>query len=226
MLLTGGSWIKGMADIKGILNSAIGAAKRRRNLILFFILAHAVFLFFGHWTMYKGIPGVVYLREEQLKLIREAAYLKPLTGVLAESLILKILYTFFFNLLFGAFLSTTLSGLVFFLPYVIAVWRSFIIGVLFYGLEDLTPLKLFIFYTVFILEFGAYSISSAAGTDMGLAILWPARKGTESRKEAFRTAVREMGRLYTLVIILLFVSAVWEISWLEYLGPFIRAGKP
>lgn len=211
-----------MAKIREILRTAIGAAKRRRNLLVFFSLAHVVFLLFGHWAVYKGVPMVMYLREEQFKIIREAAYLKPLTGVLADSLALKILYTFLFNLVFGALLSTTVTGLVFFLPYIIAVWRSFIIGILFFGLEGLTPLKSFIFYTVFILEFGAYSITSAAGTDIGLAILWPERKGTESRKEALRTALKEASRLYTLAIIILFVSAVWEISWLEYIGPFIK----
>ncbi len=169
-------------------------------------------------------PGVLDLRAEQLKEIEKLGYLKPLTGVLADSLTLKILYTFFFNLIFGAFLSTTLTGMLFFLPYLIAVWRSFIIGILFYG-QDISPGMTIVFYGTFILEFGGYCLSSAVGTDVGLAILWPSRKGTRSRKEAFLKAVRNGTKLYILIILILILGAIWEITWLQYFGPLIKPDK-
>ncbi len=210
-------------DLKKALSGSFHAAMRRKNLILFFVVTHVVFLALGQWMVYKGIPGVMSIRAEQLKEIQNLPYLKPLTGVLAESLPLKILYTFFFNLLFGAFFSTTFLGLIFFFPYMIAVWRSFIIGVLVYGM-DASPAVIAVFYGTFILEFGAYSLSSAVGTDLGLSLIIPRRKGTESRVEALRRAAREGRELYLLVIILLFVSAIWEISWIQYLGPLIKLG--
>jgi len=178
-----------------------------------------VFLLFGQWMVAQGVSGALLLRSEQMKMIQDLPFLKPLTGMLADSVILKIIYTFFFNLIFGAFFSTTLTGVVFFLPYVIAVWRSFIIGVLISGL-DIPVFKFIIFYGTFILEFGAYCLSSVAGTDIGLSIIWPSRKGTNSRKEAFLISVREAKRLYLLVIIILFLAAVWEMGWLHYFGPF------
>ncbi len=208
-------------DITGLLKEAIAALKRRRNLIVFFALAHIVFLFFGQWAVMKGIPAVVELRQELLKEIQTLAYLKPLTGALADSLALKILYTFLFNLLLGAFLSTTVTGMViFFLPYAIAVWRSFTVGLLFYGLDSMGE-KSVVFYGTFILEFAAYSISSAAGTDMGLSFLWPKRKAVLSRREAFSIAARDSVRLYIIVALLLFIGAVWEMGWLEIIGPLI-----
>lgn len=210
-------------SVKDILRESFNAAKRRKNLIVFYAAAQIVFLIFGQWMVAEGFPGVIHLRDEQLREIQNLPYLKPLTGLLANSLILKILYTFFFNLVFGAFLSTTVTGIVFFLPYIIAVWRSFLIGVLISGM-DVSPGMIAVFYGTYILEFGAYCISSAVGTDIGLALLWPLRKGTHSRKEAFSIAVRDGGRLYILVALVLFISAIWEISWLHYLGPLMKPG--
>ncbi|MDP2689363.1 MAG: stage II sporulation protein M [Deltaproteobacteria bacterium] len=210
-------------DIRNLLSGPLEAAMRRKNLIIFFAATHIVFLVFGQWMVAREVPGVMYLRAEQIKEIQNLPYLKPLTGILAENLPLKILYTFFFNLVFGAFFSTTLMGVMFFFPYLIAVWRSFIIGILIYGIEA-TPAVIAVFYGTFLLEFGAYSLSSAIGTDMGLALLFPARKRTDSRWEALKTAAREGRDIYILVIILLFISAVWEISWLEFMGPLVKLG--
>lgn len=204
-----------------ILHESLQAAKRRKNLIIFFALVHIIFLGFGQWMVAEGYPTALELRAEQMKNIQELIYLKPLTGALAENLPLKILYTFGFNLVFGAFVSTTFMGLIFFFPYMVAVWRSFIIGVLVADI-DTTPVMAVIFYGTFILEFGAYCLSSAVGTDIGLSIMWPGRKGKTSRREAFREAARDGWKLYLLVVIILFVAAIWEITWLHYMGPLIK----
>ncbi|MEK7774194.1 MAG: stage II sporulation protein M [Deltaproteobacteria bacterium] len=209
--------------IKEDLKKSLKAAGTSKNLIILFVLAHTIFLAFGQWAVYKGFPGVLVLKEELIKEIQGLPYLKPITGVLADSLALKIFYTFAFNLIFGAFLSTTLTGALFFLPYVIAVWRAFTIGILVSEM-DINARTMIVFYGTFILEFGAYSLSSAAGTDIGLSLLWPGRKGKTTRKEAFVEAVRNGKRLYLFVLILLFISAIWEISWLQYLGPLFKQG--
>ena len=203
------------------LKESIEVALRMKRLIIFFAAVHVVFLFFGQWMVAKGVPGVLTLREEQMRELQNLMYLKPLIGPLASSLLLKICYTAFFNIVFGAFISTTVFGLVFFFPYIIAVWRGFIIGVLFYGMEA-GPFKSAVFYGTFLLEFAAYSISSAAGTDMGLGLIWPGRKGKESRKEAFWASVADAKSLYLLVALILAAAAIWEIGWLHYAGPFIK----
>ena len=211
-------------DFLKYLSGPLKTTRRKKSLLLFFVATHIVFLAFGQWMMAQEVPGVVYLRTEQLKEIQTLPYLQPLTGLLAESLPLKILYTFFFNLILGAFFSTTVMGFIFFVPYMIAVWRGFIIGVLVYGV-DTTPSMIAVFYGTFILEFGAYSISSAIGTDAGLSLLFPGRKGTESRWEALKAAVREGRELYLLVVILLFAGAIWEMTWLEYMEPLIKLAE-
>lgn len=209
-----------MFDIRGFFAGPLESLKRMKGLVMFFMATHVVFLVFGQWMVAKGYPTVVELRETQLKAIQELMYLKPLTGALAESLVLKILYTFFFNLSFGAFLSTTLGGVLFFLPYVIAVWRAFVIGMLVQGLA-ISPLMAIVFYATFALEFSAYGLSSAIGTDFGLTLLWPGYRRRETRKEALPLVIKDGARLYVFVIMLLFIGAVWEIGWLHYLGPLI-----
>ncbi len=209
-------------DLKKLLDQSIDAARRLKNLILLFALAQVVFLVFGHYMVATGHEGALFLRSEQLKYIQELGYLKPITGVLAGSLILKIFYTFIFNLIAGAFVSTTVTGVIFFIPYLVAVWRSFIIGLLFYGF-DLSPLMTTVFYGTFLLEFGAYALSSAVGADIGLAIIWPERKGNFTRKQAVKESIRNGLNLYVLVIMLLFLGAVWEMSMLHYFGPLVNA---
>ena len=208
-------------SIKKFLDPAVAALRERKNLVFFFVLTHMVFLFFGEWMVARGVPGVLGLRAEMLQEIQDLPYLKPLTGPLAGSLFLKITYTCLFNLIFGAFLTTTVTGLVFFIPYVMAVWRSFMIGVLFYGL-DTSGVEEVVFYGTVVLEFGAYCLSSAVGTDIGLSILLPGRKKTASRMEAALLSLHQGLKLYRLVFLLLLAGAIWEISWLHYLGPFIK----
>ncbi len=215
-------------EIVGVARRAAGesvrAALEQRRLILFYCATHVVFLIMGELMVAREVPSVMHLREEQLKAVQELIYLKPLTGALATSLLLKIAYTLLFNLLFGALVSTTLFGVLFFLPYLMAVWRGFLIGMLFYGLDTGAPLKSVIFYGTFLLEFGAYSISSAIGTDLGLTLLWPGRKGKETRGEAIKVWLKGAKKLYLLVFILLFFGAAWEIGWLHFLGPLFDAG--
>ncbi len=205
-------------NYKKIIEQSLLAAARRKRLIIFFLALHATLLISGMLAMSWKMPAVLELQSQLMEEVQNLSYIKPLTGVLSPSLILKILYTFAFNLIFGAFVSTTLTGFIVIIPYVIALWRSFIIGILFYGM-DASPLQSLVFYGTAILEFGAYSLSSALGTDLGLSLIFPGRKGTRSRWEAIRISFREGIWLYVLVAILLFVGAIWEISWLHYLGP-------
>src|SRR3990172_4188985 len=106
-----------MAKIKDVYVKAWEKTKELKTLTIFLIVTNIVFLFFGQWMIANGIPGVVELKKEFLKQLPEMGYLKPLSGPLAPYLSLKIAYTFLFNLIFGALLSTTAPGIIFFFPY-------------------------------------------------------------------------------------------------------------
>ena len=206
-----------MARIKDVYVKAWEKTKELKTLTIFLIVTNIVFLFFGQWMIANGIPGVVELKKEFLKQLPEMGYLKPLSGPLAPYLSLKIAYTFLFNLIFGALLSTTAPGIIFFFPYIITVFRAWVIGVIFYGTMS-TPIHYVIFYGTFILEFGGYVFSSAAGINIGLSLLNPIWKGKETRLEAFKAAIKDAILLLVITATLLFLGAVWEMSWLHFFG--------
>ncbi len=189
----------------------------RRPRIIFFALSTTFAFFMGRWAVSQGIPYVLELRAKTLEGIPELFFIKPLTGALAPYLTLKILYTFLFNLIFGAFISTTLTGVVFFVPWLVMIWRGFLIGVLFYGMKG-GALYTIVFYGTFVLEFGAYCFSSVAGTEIGLAIIKALLQRRLPSFGELSEAFRFSSLLYVPVIILLFVGALWEMSWLHYLG--------
>lgn len=205
-------------NITGQFTRSLQTIKRRKNLIFFFALAQIAFYAFGQWLIANEVPAAVALRDEVLGQLKDTAYLKPLTTFLGGNIPLQILYTFAFNLIVGAFFTTTVTGAAFFIPYMVAVWRGFVIGILTFGLID-TPTMAVAFYGTFILEFFAYSLSSAVGTDIGLSLIWPERKKQTSRKEALREALRDGADIYFLIIIILFIAAVWEITSLHLVGP-------
>jgi hypothetical protein len=202
-------------NIKDSYKIALDIAKNYKNLIIFLALTNIVFFFFGQWMVAQELPGVIEFRKEVLKNLPELFYLKPITGPLAPYIILKIIYTFIFNLTVGAFLTTTAPGAIFFLPYIISVLRAWSIGVIFYGLLS-NPIMVIAFYGTFILEFGAYILSAAAGIDIGLSILMPSRKGKIKRKDAFRAALNDSFSLYLLIATLLLLGAIWEMGWLHF----------
>ena len=211
-----------MTTIKELYLKAWEKTKEMKTLITFLIITNIVFLIFGQWMIALGIPGVVELKKEILKELPEVGYLKPLTGPLAPYLLLKILYTFGFNLIVGAFLSTTLPGIIFFLPYLITVFRAWIVGVIFYGIMP-TSLHMALFYGTFILEFGGYVFSAAAGINIGLSLLNPAWKAKETRIEAVKTAIEDTKLLFVFVATFLLLGAIWEMTWLHFFGvPLIK----
>ncbi|MBI5047732.1 MAG: stage II sporulation protein M [Deltaproteobacteria bacterium] len=214
-----------MAKIKDVYAKAWQKTKELKTLITFLIITNIVFLFFGQWMIATGVSGAVEFKKEFLKQLPEMGYLKPLSGPLAPYLSLKIAYTFLFNLIFGALLSTTAPGIIFFLPYIITVFRAWVIGVIFYGTTS-TPIHYAIFYGTFILEFGGYVFSSAAGINIGLSLLNPTWKGKETRLEAFKAAVKDASLLFVIMATLLFLGAVWEMSWLHFFGLHVEKFIP
>ena len=206
-----------LSKIKDVYVQAWQKTKELKTLIIFLIITNIVFLLFGQWMIAQGVPGAVEFKNEFLKQLPEMGYLKPLTGPLAPYLPLKIAYTFLFNLTVGALLSTTIPGIIFFFPYIVTVFRAWVVGVIFYGTTT-TPLHFVVFYGTFILEFGGYVFSSAAGMNIGLAILNPAWKGKETRLLSFKSAVNDAALLFVLSATLLLLGAVWEMSWLHFFG--------
>ncbi|WP_456475733.1 hypothetical protein [Candidatus Pyrohabitans sp.] len=185
------------------LSDSIKAVGEIKGIVLAMAGVHVFFLIAGYAAVALHFSWAVSMREEFLGSLRGFMPLEMIVANVHDgSLIVAMGITFVYNLTYGAFLSTTLTGLLFFLPALISSSRAFFIGLAFYD-NIASPQHLVLIAGTVLLEFGAYSVSSALGTALGIEIV---RRG-----EVRRALVRVL-RGYMLVIALLLLGAVWEIA--------------
>jgi uncharacterized membrane protein SpoIIM required for sporulation len=145
---------------------------------------------------------------------------QPFTLVLQSlrggELLKAILVTFLVNLTTGAFLTTTLPGIV---PLVgslgtiaVTVLRGFVVGITYPEVLSSSPAGFVLGLGTMILELGAYVFSGAAGINIALAPILPRRYGKQSRWMAFTMAWKDAAKIYLIVVILLALGAAWEMT--------------
>jgi len=147
---------------------------------------------------------------------------QPFTSILQSlqggELLKAILVTFLVNLTTGAFLTTTLPGIV---PLIgslgtiaVTLLRGFVVGITYPEVLSSSPGAFALGLGTMILELGAYVFSGAAGINIALAPILPRRYGTQSRWMAFKMAWNDAAKIYLIVVILLALGAVWEMTGL------------
>jgi uncharacterized membrane protein SpoIIM required for sporulation len=145
---------------------------------------------------------------------------QPFTSILQSlqggELLKAILVTFLVNLTTGAFLTTTLPGIV---PLVgslgtiaVTVLRGFVVGITYPEVLSSSPAGFALGLGTMILELGAYVFSGAAGINIALAPILPRRYGTQSRWMAFKMAWKDAAKIYLIVVIFLALGAAWEMT--------------
>ena len=131
-------------------------------------------------------------------------------GIVNGEWVKVFLLIFLNNLLLGAFVSRTLYGMIFILPYLLAVWEGLGQGALFSNAyHKKSPLNPAIFF-----EFGGYLFATLAGMNLGLSLLLPSRAG---RTEAFMMAWKDVVYIYPIVVIFLVLGAISEALLLKKL---------
>ena len=149
---------------------------------------------------------------------------QPFTSILQSlqggELLKAILVTFLVNLTTGAFLTTTLPGIV---PLVgslgtiaVTVLRGFVVGITYPEVLSSSPAGFALGLGTMILELGAYVFSGAAGINIALAPILPRRYGTQSRWMAFKMAWKDAAWIYLIVVIFLALGAAWEMTGLFF----------
>ncbi|MEM3736784.1 MAG: stage II sporulation protein M [Candidatus Bathyarchaeia archaeon] len=212
------------------MSASLLTARRLKKLLFITALIYFTSFASGYYTSYIASVGEVssisVVSDEILdELINTVLTQPPFTTVVEalqnRDLASAILLTFTVNLAGGAFLTTTLIGVIPVLgvvaPSLVAFYRSFLVGLLYYGLLNSSPATAAVAVGTAVLELGAYVFSTAAGTNIALSILFPRRHNTESRKAAFKEAWKDAGRLFIIVVILLTLGAVWEMTGLYLL---------
>lgn len=200
-----------------IFTNSINILKKIKPIIFIVGVLTLISLGIGFYLSQSDSFFILNLKN---RLLLEIENMKPIQNIaqaiLDKNILYAIVYTAIFNTVSGAFLSTTLMGVFFPLPILIMVERGLFIGLLYGDIPGNFFYYLVICGTI-ILEFGAYVISASLGVNIGLSLFWPQREKTKNRWKAFGKAWREAFKVYPLVILILIVSAIWEIGGLYLL---------
>ena len=188
-----------------------------RLLLLFVALLYVSSYLTGWYLISINSPvAVETVQAISGSVLTETPFTTIIQSLQGGQLVQAILMTFLLNLTSGAFLTTTLPGIV---PLVGALgtititWmRGFVIGVVYPEILASSVAGFVLGVGTMILELGAYVFSGAAGIHIALAPIMPSRYGVQSRRAAFKIAWKDAARVYVIVVILLALGAIWEMT--------------
>ena len=202
-----------------MLSGSIQAAKRMKVFLVLVALLY-VGSYAAGWYLISAESVIALQTNEALMeaVLTEQPFTSIFESLRGGDLLVAILMTFTVNLTTGAFLTTTLPGVV---PVVgilgivvVTLLRGFVIGVTYPAVLAAGPVPFAIGIGTMILELGAYVFSGAAGINIALAPVLPSRHGVQSRWLAFKMAWKDAARVFVIVVILLVLGAIWEMSGL------------
>lgn len=200
-----------------MLQNPITASKKIKYLILLILIIYTVSFITGYTITHLELPIAEEIKQSLMTTVSTEEPFTILTAALEEgNLIFAILFTFLFNLLVGAFLSTTLIGCIPVLGFIgilfITFSRGLIIGIGYYDVFRVSTETMILALGTLVLELGAYVFSGAAGILIGISIFFPKKLNKDGRIEAFKQAWIDSASIYIIVLILLLAGAIWEIT--------------
>jgi hypothetical protein len=200
-----------------LLSEVVQAEKKMRLLVLFVALLYVISYLTGWYLIsIKSPVAVETVQAISGSVLTETPFTIIIESLQAGQLVQAIMITFLVNLTSGAFLTTTLPGII---PLVgalgtiaVTLMRGFVIGVVYPEILASSVAGFVLGVGTMILELGAYVFSGAAGIHIALAPIMPSRYGVESRWAAFKIAWKDAARIYVIVVILLALGAIWEMT--------------
>jgi len=202
-----------------MLSQSLDAAKRMKRFLVIVVTLYVVSYLIGWYMVNNQIPPAVQMKQGiHEAVLSQEPFLFVLDFLKRGKLLEAIVATFTVNLSVGAFLTTTLPGIIPVLGAlaiaVVTLIRGFVIGVTYPEVLATSPAAFVLGIGTLILELGAYVFSGAAGINIAIAPLFPRRYGVQSRIEAFKRAWIDAGRIFIIVAILLVFGAIWEMTGL------------
>jgi len=205
-----------------LFKGSLEATRRVKAIVLIIAFLYAT-SFIAGWALASIENSYTSKLEEEIQqyILSQEIFTIILEYLRSGNLLAAILITFTVNLCLGAFLTTTLPGI---LPVlgaigitIVGLLRGFVIGLTYPQVLGHSPLAFIVGVGTMFLELGAYVFSSAAGVNISLAPIFPAKYGTESRLAAFKEAWKDAARIFVIVVILLGLGAVWEMTGIYFL---------
>jgi hypothetical protein len=184
--------------------------------------------------VYYGLVlvGMVYvsfnpaLQEFLLDQVGEAFAMGPLAAVTEAytngQVITATLLTFVINLVAGSLIYITLPSLVIpFSGFLVGILRAVLWGLLLSPTNPELGAVMIPHSITLILEGQAYVLVLLAVYVQGHSFLWPHRTGSESYRQGYLQGLKQTAQLYLLVIIVLAVSALYEVLEVIFLVPLL-----
>jgi len=206
------------------LFQVIQTAKRVRVLLLFVALLYITSYIFGWYLISIKSPIAIQITQSiSRSVLTEAPFTTVTQSLRSGNLVQAVLTTFLWNLTVGAFLSTTLPGIIplfgSLATVTITLVRGFAVGLVYPEILASSAAGFTLGFGTMILELGAYVFSGAAGIHIALAPILPKRYGAQSRLAAFEIAWKDAARIYVIVVGLLALGATWEMTGIYLLLP-------
>ena len=190
-----------------------------RRFLAFVTILYVVSYLIGWYMVNSQVPLAVQMKQGiHEAVLSEEPFVFVIDFLKRGQLLEAIVATFAVNFSIGAFLTTTLPGII---PFVgalaiaaVTLIRGFTIGVTYPDVLAASPAAFVLGMGTLILELGAYVFSGAAGINIATAPLFPRRYGVQSRIAAFKRAWVDAGRVFIIVAVLLILGAIWEMTGL------------
>ena len=196
----------------------VRAIKRARYSILTVAVMYALSLLIGIVMVHTGNPFALRYRNQ---LVARAAEQDPAARALDRGNKLQAaLLDFAGNLILGA-LPKTVSGFAVVMPYPWVAYQGWIGGIVSVrgdATSRLNNIRSAVYYLLtLLLQLTPYSLAVGAGVNVGVSLFRPSTyyQGEKWLNIFPKEALRDVGRIYALVIPLFLVASLWEFlsSW-------------
>lgn len=190
--------------------SVLQSLRRARTPILTFALTYLITLLIGILLVHSGNAFSLLSRD---RIVAGAQTSSILQAFHKGNRLSAAFLDFGANLIAAS--AGTISGLSIIVPYPIAAYRGWVIGIVSVDSAHASRLAdpggaLYYVLTV-ILQLIPYSLAGGAGVNLGLALVWPRPAYQGKRWLGLpKEAVRDLLRIYVLVLPLLLVASLWE----------------
>jgi uncharacterized membrane protein SpoIIM required for sporulation len=197
-------------DKAGIGSSVLRALRRARNPIVTFAATYLAAILIGMVLVHIENDFALTRRDN---LIANAQTSSILIAFHRGDKMLAALLDFGANL-FSA-VANTISGLTIVVPYPVAAYRGWVVGIVSVDsshLSRLADLNSALYYVLtVILQLIPYSLAGGAGVNLGLAFLWP-RPAYQGEKWLGlpKEAIRDVLRIYLLILPFFLAASLFE----------------
>lgn len=207
------------------LRSAFGVIQRHRRAYVVLNIVFYVLVVCG--MIYAAVNPAV---QEDLLRTARSGFSKGMLAVVARAyrdgnVLMAMGLTFAVNLVLGAFSSITLPSLV--VPFsglMVGGGRALVWGLMLSPANPELRPGMVVHSLTLVLEGQAYVLTMLASYVQGKAFLRPRSVGAERHGAGYRVGLKDSGRLYLLVVLVLAVAAAYEAVEVIYFIPSLVVG--